>query len=247
MGRPCDRRGAGRRLAARQSAILGLKTLLIDKSPFPRAKVCGGCISGLGRHVLERVGLGHLVEEPAATPLDRFDLAAAGKRVSLALPLGAAISRYHFDAALVREAVAAGAEFLSETTAQVRGRVDAWRLRGVLLQGLSRGTVRAQPAGAGCRRPRPYKPATARPLRSAGRSGLESRPECHGPRWRMRPASGNGFHVGRPGGLRRHGARFQTAASTSPPLSIRTPCGSGGRLSWFVRSSLKRASKRRGP
>ncbi len=131
-------------LAARQSAILGLKTLLIDKSPFPRAKVCGGCISGLGRHVLERVGLGHLVEEPAATPLDRFDLAAAGKSVSLALPLGAAISRYHFDAALVREAVAAGAEFLSETTAQVRGRVDAWRLRGVLLQGLSRGTVRAR-------------------------------------------------------------------------------------------------------
>lgn len=131
-------------LAARQLALLGLKTLLVDKSAFPRPKVCGGCVSGLGKHVLERVGLGHLVEEPAATPLDRFDLAAAGRRVALALPLGAAISRYDFDAALVREAVAAGAEFLSETTAQVRGLVDAWRFRGVALQGPSLGAVRAR-------------------------------------------------------------------------------------------------------
>jgi flavin-dependent dehydrogenase len=131
-------------LAARQTALSGLRTLLIDKSPFPRAKVCGGCISGLGRHVLARVGLGHLVDEPAATPLGRFELAAAGKRVSLALPLGAAISRYHFDAALVREAVAAGADFLPETTAQVRGLVDACRLRGVSLQGASRESVRTR-------------------------------------------------------------------------------------------------------
>jgi len=129
-------------LAARQTALLGLRTLFIDKSPFPRAKVCGGCISGLGRHVLARVGLGQLVEAPAATPLERFDLATAGRHVSLALPLGAAISRYHFDAALVREAIAAGAEFLPETTAQVRGLVDACRLRGVSLQGSSHAAVR---------------------------------------------------------------------------------------------------------
>jgi flavin-dependent dehydrogenase len=129
-------------LAARQTALSGLRTLLIDKSLFPRAKVCGGCISGLGRHVLARVGLGQLVEEPVATPLERFDLATAGRRVSLALPLGAAISRYHFDAALVREAIVAGAEFLPETTAQVRGLVDACRLRGVSLQGSSHGAVR---------------------------------------------------------------------------------------------------------
>jgi menaquinone-9 beta-reductase len=131
-------------LAARQSALLGLKTLLIDKSPFPRAKVCGGCISGLGRHVLERVGLGRLVEKPAATPLDRFDLAAGGRRVSLGLPLGAAISRFNFDADLVRAAVAAGAEFLSETTAQIRGLVDSRRLRSVSLQNSMHGTVRAR-------------------------------------------------------------------------------------------------------
>jgi flavin-dependent dehydrogenase len=129
-------------LAARQLAMLGLKTLLVDKNTFPRPKVCGGCISGLGRHVLERVGLGSLVEAPEATALDRFELAAGGRRVSLALPLGAAISRFHFDAALVRAAVAAGAEFLPETTAQVRGLTDSCRLRNVSLQGAAHASAR---------------------------------------------------------------------------------------------------------
>ena len=122
-------------LAARQLALSGLKTLLVDKNTFPRAKVCGGCISGLGRQVLERVGLGSLVEGPEATALERFELAAGGRRVSLALPLGAAISRFHFDAALVRAAVAAGAEFLPETTALVRGLTDSCRRRQVSLHG----------------------------------------------------------------------------------------------------------------
>jgi menaquinone-9 beta-reductase len=131
-------------LAARQTALRGLKTLLVDKSPFPRAKVCGGCISGSGRQVLVRVGLGHLVAEPAATPLHRFDLAAGGRRVSFELPLGAAISRFDFDAALVREAVAAGAEFLSETTAQVRGLAEDRHFRSVSLQSSSREAVRAR-------------------------------------------------------------------------------------------------------
>jgi menaquinone-9 beta-reductase len=130
-------------LAARQAAQCGLRTLLIEKSPFPRSKVCGGCISGAGRHVLQRVGLGRLVEEPAATSLDRFDLTAFGKRVSLSLPVGAAVSRFHFDAALVRAAIGAGAEFLSETTAVVGGLTNACRFRTVELQSVSRRSVKA--------------------------------------------------------------------------------------------------------
>jgi menaquinone-9 beta-reductase len=131
-------------LAARQLALLGLKTLLVDKSTFPRAKVCGGCISGLGRQVLARAGLSRLVEAPAATALERFELAAGGRRVSLALPLGAAISRFDFDAALIRAAVAAGAEFLPETTAHVRGLTDSCRLRNVSLQQTAHGEAKAR-------------------------------------------------------------------------------------------------------
>jgi flavin-dependent dehydrogenase len=131
-------------LAARQLALLGLRTLLVDKNAFPRAKVCGGCISGLGRHVLARAGLSRLVEAPAATALERFELAADGRRVSLALPLGAAISRFDFDAALVHAAVAAGAEFLPETTAHVRGLTESCRLRNVSLQQASHGEAKAR-------------------------------------------------------------------------------------------------------
>jgi menaquinone-9 beta-reductase len=126
-------------LAARQLALSGLKTLLVDKSAFPRAKVCGGCISGDGRQILAEVGLGRLVEAPEATALERFELVAGGRRVALALPLGAAISRLEFDAALVGAAVAAGAEFLPETTAHVRGLTDSCRLRKVSLQNSSQG------------------------------------------------------------------------------------------------------------
>ena len=121
-------------LAARQLAQRGLRTLLIDKSSFPREKVCGGCISGLGRRLLESVGLDQLLDPSCAAPLDRFDLTAGGRHVSFALPAGAAISRLHFDAQLVQHAVRAGAAFLASTTTLVRGLADGCRFRTLLLQ-----------------------------------------------------------------------------------------------------------------
>src|SRR5580700_11390699 len=121
-------------LAARQVALLGLRTLLVDRSSFPREKVCGGCISGLGRRILEDVGLAPLLERSVASPLDRFDLAAGGRRVTFELPGGAAVSRFHFDAELVQHAVRAGVGFVSGTTTLVRGLAEACRFRTILLQ-----------------------------------------------------------------------------------------------------------------
>lgn len=121
-------------LAARQLALSGLRTLLVDRSTFPRAKVCGGCISGLGRQVLKGVGLERLLEPPVAAPLDRFDLAASGRRICLPLPPGAAVSRLHFDVELVREAVRAGTAFLEGTTTIVRGLSDECCFRRIVLQ-----------------------------------------------------------------------------------------------------------------
>jgi flavin-dependent dehydrogenase len=121
-------------LAARQLAQRGLRTLLVDKSLFPRAKVCGGCISGLGRRLLQSVGLDQLLAPSCAAPLDRFDLTAGGRRVSFALSAGAAISRLHFDAQLVQHAVRAGAAFLASATTLVRGLADGCRFRTLLLQ-----------------------------------------------------------------------------------------------------------------
>jgi flavin-dependent dehydrogenase len=121
-------------LAARQLSLLGLRTLLVDRSSFPREKVCGGCISGLGRRLLESVGLAELLGSSHAAPLGRFDLAAGARRVSFNLPAGAAVSRLSFDAALVRHAVQAGGAFVSGTTTLVRGLAAGCRLRRIVLQ-----------------------------------------------------------------------------------------------------------------
>jgi menaquinone-9 beta-reductase len=121
-------------LAARQFALRGLQTVLFDRSSFPREKVCGGCISGLGRRLLENVGLDELLQPSCAAPLGRFDLAAAGRRISFKLPAGAAISRLHFDAQLVQHAIRAGAAFVDGTTTLVRGLAERCRFRTILLQ-----------------------------------------------------------------------------------------------------------------
>jgi menaquinone-9 beta-reductase len=121
-------------LAARQLALRGLRTLLVDRSSFPREKVCGGCISGLGRRILEDVGLAPLLDPSIAAPLDRFELAAGGRRVTFELPGGAAVSRFHFDAQLVQHAVRAGAGFVSGTPTLVRGLTESCRFRTLVLQ-----------------------------------------------------------------------------------------------------------------
>jgi flavin-dependent dehydrogenase len=130
-------------LAARELALRGLRTLLVDRSSFPREKVCGGCISGLGRRILQDVGLDPLLERSVAAPLDQFELAAGGRRVSFALPAGAAVSRFHFDAQLVQHAIRAGVGFVSGTQTLVRGLAEGCRFRTILLQHEDR-TVRAR-------------------------------------------------------------------------------------------------------
>jgi flavin-dependent dehydrogenase len=121
-------------LAARQLALPGLRILLVDRSSFPREKVCGGCISGLGCRILESVGLQSLLDSSVAVPLRRLELAAAGRRISLDLPAGAAISRFQFDARLVREAIRSGAAFIGGASASVRGLSEGCGFRIVTLQ-----------------------------------------------------------------------------------------------------------------
>ena len=106
--------------AARELARAGRSVLLVDKSSFPRYKVCGSCLNGRVLSALEAVGLGALVEEAGGVMLDGFRLAAAGAEVALTLPGGAALGRERFDALLVRAAVQAGAEFLPRTRARLR-------------------------------------------------------------------------------------------------------------------------------
>lgn len=114
-------------LAARQIASAGMRTLLVDKSTFPRWKVCGCCLNGAALQALQTVGLSELPSRLSARPLDRWHLATTRRSVVCRLAAGVALSREAFDAALVEEAIRAGTDFLPETTAVLREPVETSR------------------------------------------------------------------------------------------------------------------------
>jgi geranylgeranyl reductase family protein len=99
-------------------ARAGVRTLLLDKKPFPRDKVCGDCLSPRAQHYLDRLGLLPRVaaESHAATRI-RFRApggaeAATRIRGNADLPdQTLVLPRARFDHLLHTHALAAGAEF----------------------------------------------------------------------------------------------------------------------------------------
>lgn len=118
-------------MAARELARRGMSVLLVDKSLFPRYKVCGCCLNPRSLRLLELAGLGDLTRKLNAIPLNQVRLAARGTQASVLMPEGAAVSRKSFDAALVTAAIEAGAVFLPGTNASLRpgDRADLCALR----------------------------------------------------------------------------------------------------------------------
>jgi len=107
-------------IAARELARRGVDVLLVDKAMFPRAKVCGCCLNRSALDTLTRVGLGHVPASLGAMHLESVSIVShRGHRATLPLLGGVAVSREQLDAALIREAIAAGAHFLPGTAATV--------------------------------------------------------------------------------------------------------------------------------
>lgn len=104
-------------LVARELARRNCSVLLVDRSAFPRWKVCGACLNGRALATLGDAGLGDLPKRKEAVPLDAVRLSASGRSATVSLPGGAALSRFSFDAALIEEAIRCGAAFLPQTTA----------------------------------------------------------------------------------------------------------------------------------
>jgi flavin-dependent dehydrogenase len=104
-------------VAAYVLARQGCSVLLVERSRFPRFKVCGGCISAVALGLLESVGLGALPRRLGATSFDHVVLRVGRGEARLRLPRGAVLSRERLDEALVAEARNAGAIVLQETTA----------------------------------------------------------------------------------------------------------------------------------
>lgn len=119
--------------AGLQLARLGRRTLIVERKSFPRDKVCGACMNGRAIATLRMLGLERKVSQLGAIPLERFEVRCGAKRGEVPLPAGVALSRTAFDALLVREAIAAGAEFLPQTSATLIEETPASPQRAVQL------------------------------------------------------------------------------------------------------------------
>jgi len=106
-------------LAARQLAVLGLQTLVVDAKRFPRPKVCGGCLNRRGIAALDAAGLRHVLNTSDAAPVKTLHWIMGSQRARFPLPEMRVIDRAAFDLALVEEAVHTGATFWDGTPAFV--------------------------------------------------------------------------------------------------------------------------------
>ena len=95
---------AGSALATRL-ALAGNEVAVLEKSAFPRAKVCGEFIAAPGVRQLEELG----VPLPPGEPVDRIALWAGGLRIEAPLAAARAIGREVLDSLLLERAVRAGA------------------------------------------------------------------------------------------------------------------------------------------
>jgi flavin-dependent dehydrogenase len=100
-------------VTARELAIRGFRVLMVDKSSFPRAKVCGCCLNVAAINALQRLGLEGTLR--GSIPLEKLTLATPRTSANLDLPGGVALSRELFDSRLIHEAVRAGVEFRPNT------------------------------------------------------------------------------------------------------------------------------------
>ena len=88
----------------------GWRVLLVDRSSMPRPKVCGCCLSTLA--VAELASLCSSEVFPALLPLATVRLMSAGRSARMPMPGGGVLSRESLDTALVRQAIAAGVDWL---------------------------------------------------------------------------------------------------------------------------------------
>ncbi len=115
-------------LAAILLARAGMEVTLIEQSRFPRDKVCGECLSALGRSVLQRHDLESALLRAGAVELTQTQLVCPTRRVCVDLPkpmLG--ISRSVLDQSLLDHARSSHVKVLQPW--RVEGLTDAMTLR----------------------------------------------------------------------------------------------------------------------
>ena len=121
-------------VAALVLARAGVHVRLVDRSAFPRDKLCGDTLNPGALAILDRLGLGDRVRERAVPLSGMVVTGPDGVRVACDYPgglCGAAISRKDLDATLVDAAIAAGVDFMPSVRVNGPLEVSDWRVAGV--------------------------------------------------------------------------------------------------------------------
>ncbi len=98
----------------------GRRVLLLEKTPFPRHKVCGDCLNPAVWPIIDRLGLRDRLRAIAHAAVRQVDFVGIDGQ-SLAFPVAASdneeivVKREHLDALLVAHAVESGVEFRDGT------------------------------------------------------------------------------------------------------------------------------------
>jgi flavin-dependent dehydrogenase len=122
--------GAGVAGAAFAAGVAGRgRVLLVERSAWPREKVCGCCLNTAALSALAGLGLADAVDK-AGCGLDRVVLRSRGRCAEVARPRGLAVSRRALDGLLVERFRQLGGEFRSSTAGAIVGREgDRWLVR----------------------------------------------------------------------------------------------------------------------
>jgi menaquinone-9 beta-reductase len=119
--------------AAALTARAGLSTLVIERTQFPREKVCGDCLNPAAWEVLDHLGVSEMIERLPSAKLRWVDFRnIAGRSIRFELSDETrgerGIRRKLFDDALIRHAISSGAEVrFGEPVLKVRNG-STWRV-----------------------------------------------------------------------------------------------------------------------
>ena len=83
----------------------GFSVLLVDRSEFPRHKLCGACLNGDAIAGLRELGVSAAFEQLQNEVLNQFCLRTGGRSLTLELPAGVAVTRSRLDEMLVRSVI----------------------------------------------------------------------------------------------------------------------------------------------
>jgi menaquinone-9 beta-reductase len=104
-------------VAASLLAARGMRVLLVEKSSWPREKVCGGCVSAAAAKLLTSAGLSSTLRN--GQRINRAIWHVGKKSLEIPADEGVAMLRSDLDSALVDAAIKRGCTFISNTAAKL--------------------------------------------------------------------------------------------------------------------------------